>query len=525
MEKNRAAMKMLKSIWRILQKDIYYVLAVSIVYSLLFNLSLFRLVYSNNTIAEFLFYFAGSCVLVYLLFLILSLNRIVFSSALPVLFYISSVASFFVVKMKVTINQNTIGALFETDYGEASGLIGKEMILWVLLHLIAAALFDYIYLKKIKRDSYKIKLCINGILILCIFPLRSIKLFMPYSFATQTYKYFKEIKELNGLVKSRKGIPENAYKLIGSKLTVVFILGEAVRPDHFHINGYNRQTSPSLERWKAVSVPDVMSCETITRHSVPCIFTRNNGIDFEMQKMGYSFISVFRSLGFLTIWLSNQGYLGSNDNPVSAIAKESEIFRYFNKRGNVHGQLMFYDEILVSHLKSYLQYPNENKLIILHLIGSHWRYENHYPERYRIFQPVCQSSDPESCSAETLVNSYDNTLLYTDSIIGDVIESVKDLNSLVFFVSDHGESLGENGIFLHSGGQGSREQHLSAMFIWASDKYKKNNYSRFSNLINNRNRHLNHNIVFHSLLDGANIRSDLIDKNLSIFSNARENSK
>jgi glucan phosphoethanolaminetransferase (alkaline phosphatase superfamily) len=256
----------------------------------------------------------------------------------------------------------------------------------------------------------------------------------------------------------------------------------------------------------------------VTRISVPCVFTRSRPDDIGRELLEFSFISVFRKAGFFTAWISNQGQLGTHNTPVSVIADEAEKVIYQNTTGNTDGGLTVIDEELFPRMRELLTTGPGNRLIVLHLLGSHWRYEYHYPDAFRRFTPVCRGKNPASCPRGELVNSYDNSILYTDHVIGEVIRMVRDRDALVFYVSDHGESLGEEGRYLHSPGSKAPEQYHAAMFVWASESYRRARPDRYRNLVNNRNRSLDHGIIFPSVLDGAGIRTPLADLSKSIFS-------
>jgi KDO II ethanolaminephosphotransferase len=257
------------------------------------------------------------------------------------------------------------------------------------------------------------------------------------------------------------------------------------------------------------------SCDTVTRLAVPRIFTRNTGRADTAEET--SFISIFKKLGFLTAWISNQGYLGTHETTVSAIASEAEHTIYKNATGNFNGELKIFDEDLLGDIDVYLNMDNKNRMIILHPIGCHWKYDCHYPDRFMKFKPVCAGKNLRACDVSALTNSYDNTILYADDFIGRVIGKVKDMNALVFYISDHGESLGEKGVYLHSPGQKAEEQFKAAMFVWASKRYAARNSEKYLNLQRNRSLKLNHDVIFHSVLDAAGIESSVVLRGKSIF--------
>jgi glucan phosphoethanolaminetransferase (alkaline phosphatase superfamily) len=178
--------------------------------------------------------------------------------------------------------------------------------------------------------------------------------------------------------------------------------------------------------------------------------------------------------------------------------------------------LSSYDEAMVPYLESALE-KNTKSLIVLHPTGSHWNYAARYPKNFAQFTPGCEELsgkvDHASCGHDGLINSYDNSILYADHVLGEIIAKLKDRNAFLIYVSDHAESLGENGFYGHGSSEIPPEQKIVPLIAWFSDKYLANNpnlgYIPHGKI-------LSHDNIFHSILDCANIGSQIIDKTLSI---------
>ncbi|GEA08686.1 hypothetical protein KUL42_34470 [Alteromonas sp. KUL42] len=230
--------------------------------------------------------------------------------------------------------------------------------------------------------------------------------------------------------------------------TTVVVVGETARADKFASNGYYRQTTRNIESLGAVSFSHVESCGTATAVSVPCMFSRLNREEYESRVADKqdNALDVIQRAGVNVTWIDN-------NSSCKGVCKRVETIEFDPTRDpNLCNGEFCFDQILLNELRSELQKkPDQNRIIVLHMIGSHGpTYYLRYPPEFARFLPDCPSSDIQHCSEEQLINTYDNTIVYTDYIIGQVIEMLSDVpDSSMLYVSDHGESLGENGIFLH----------------------------------------------------------------------------
>lgn len=459
----------------------------------------------------------------YALYQTISINMKLFSIALPFIFFVSAVASHFIQRFKmVNINAQAIACAKESNLEEISGLIGQGLITNVLVGLALSMVILYIYNKSWSqcRTSTKIRTIALSAIVTILFALYSefpSPLPLPFGLFEATFTYAREQNRFKNMSRNKQDI-----SLVGTlsqegneDITVVLIIGESARPDHFHINGYARETSPNLERIGVISFGDVTSCGVTTRESVPCMMTRATSNHWDPSIEETSLVSVFRRLGFHTAWISNQRVMGQNDTPVTSIAKEAASV-YFGNKGDEFIFTRLVDEDLLGVFDQNLHQPIQKKLVVIHTVGSHWFLENHYTDAFRVYQPVCTQKEPGNCSIDELVNSYDNTILYTDHFIKEVIERVRDSNAIVFYVSDHGESLGEEGRFGHGQDAGYHEQKKVPFFIWASERYILSNAEKYGALRKHLDAPLSHDHLFHTILDCTGVRSPVIDPSFSL---------
>jgi len=224
-----------------------------------------------------------------------------------------------------------------------------------------------------------------------------------------------------------------------------------------------------------------------------------------------SFISIFRKLGFKTTWISEQVKIGHFDTSVAAISSEAEEEIFQNN--NLTLEPYKFKNYLIDTIKK----PSQ-QLAIFHMLGSHFPYQWMYPEEFKKYVPTCSYNQTKisDCDQESFINSYDNTIIFTDYFLKNVIDAMRDKNALVIYVSDHGEYLGERGMYLHGQETEDAELRHVPMIWWASDKFIKLHHDKIANMRSHLNDHLSHDNVFHSVLDCAGIESPVIDKSLSI---------
>ena len=225
------------------------------------------------------------------------------------------------------------------------------------------------------------------------------------------------------------------------KRLMIFVVGETARAANYSFQGYNvNDTNAYLKQDSVVYFSDFSSCGTSTAISVPCIFS-----DLKRHNFSYStyyrenVLDILQKLGVNVVWLDN------NTSACQGVCKNLEKVKLFKEP---------YDEVLLEAILEPLKELKEQNLIVLHLQGSHGpTYFQRYPDSFKRFTPTCDTNELQKCNEEELTNTYDNTLLYTDFLLHSLIEILKKFHEeyevSLIYVSDHGESLGENGIYLH----------------------------------------------------------------------------
>ncbi len=505
--------------------NIIVILVFSVVYSLVFNaIDFIRYpVKYGNTVINTIALFILSIPLVFYFFLVASIHKKLFTIITLITTFLSSIALYFIIVYKIRIYLlDTFILLLQTDIHEASGVISFDLIIFTLFSIIITVLFLLLYNKM--HCTLTIKKRLIGIVLLSpvLLTLYFSRPVMPYAFIYTINMYNKYQAIIHQPRTDISKFPSSFNEEKNHDLTLIFIIGEAARADHFSINGYPRKTSPNIKKLQVVSLPNINSIYGVTNKCVPLMVTRATEHTFETAYKETSFVSIFNKHGFSTAWISNQDLIDNSYSNIASFANEALITKQIvwtkqnAKDLNIANDKIL-DENMLPELDKLLAIKNR-RLIILHCMGSHWMYHKHYPDTFRKFIPICTTSNVSRCNRDELINNYDNSIAYADYFISQVIQRLLHKNAIVIYCSDHGEFLGEDGHYGHIPGIQRKEITNPAMFVWMSDEYKKRNPDKYNNLLKNKNKQLPNYILFHSILDAASIDSSAASYKLSIFS-------
>ncbi|NRR32151.1 phosphoethanolamine transferase [Oxalobacteraceae bacterium] len=292
---------------------------------------------------------------------------------------------------------------------------------------------------------------------------------------------------------------------------VIMVIGESSRYDRWSLNGYERETNPLLRKESnLITFPDVITAVSATRLSVPVIISRKPAM--QSLKDGFSeksFLTAYKEAGFKTYWLSNQISFGQFDTPVSVFAKEADVIQFMNLGGFTNNSN--FDQILLEPLRHAIADPAPKKLIVLHTLGNHWNYSQRYPKEFDKWQPslfgINKPVYTDTKIKPQLNNSYDNSILYTDWFLAQVIAKLKDTQALasMVYVADHGQTLYDNTCNLAFHGHNTQyEFHVPALF-WYSAPYKARYPAKVQQLQRHRKARLATENMFHTMLDIGDI--------------------
>ena len=259
---------------------------------------------------------------------------------------------------------------------------------------------------------------------------------------------------------------------------IVLVVGETARYDRFGINGYERDTTPNLKKVKnLISYSNFTACGTSTAVSVPCMFALQDNKEFKVSKAQYkaNVLDIMPPEDVNIHWFDN-------NSDSKHVADRVSYKSFKSSENNTVCDNECRDVGMISHIGGVLD-PKVDNLIILHQMGSHGpAYHKRYPQEFEKFKPACNTDDITKCSNEEINNAYDNSILYTDYFLGKLIKELEKFTATyevtLLYVSDHGESLGENGVYLHGLPKAiaPKEQTHVPVFLWAPEGSSDVNY-------------------------------------------------
>jgi lipid A ethanolaminephosphotransferase len=480
-------------------------------------------------------------ILLYIFFEIFILPKL-YRFFLGSLFYLNLIVLYFMTHYSVVPDKNVVISLLTTNWRETSEYMTIPYIILLIagfLGIFLLAIRLEIIFLNLKKETKRKSLTL--LLLVFLFGLNLSLFFRDYAFFLREEKVFKHLllpinymdavygaiqktyaknKPLHNIHLSSR-INDKTWMNVSKKTVYVLVVGETARAQSFSIDGYIRKTNPRLESIEnLVSFLNTTSCGTSTSISVPCIFDHRGREKFANSDENFTnLLDIAKNTGFDVTWIDNN--TGCQD--VCRRVKEFNLKTLPDAKDFCSGDAC-YDAILLSGLKQVIASSQEDKnFIVLHMLGSHGpKYYKRYPEDYAHFQPDCHSDDLTSCSQEEIINSYDNTILYTDHVLSQIIhylQGLKDWNSNFIYISDHGESLGEKGLYLHAVPfrfAPEEQTHVPFLF-WSNQSFLKEFNYNIECIKNEQKLLLSHNHVFHSYLRLMGIDSPHYIKERDIF--------
>lgn len=429
-----------------------------------------------------------------------------------IFFLINAVVIYFIKTYNIILDEDMIGNVMNTNKNEVISFFSAGFVLYFVFLGILPSLF--IVFSKPVKDKFKkaissIGIMLSTMLLIVIINIGNLpwvhlnswlvgSYVMPWSYVINTQRYFhhkhKEAKEAILL-------PDASIK-DSTKAVVVLIIGESARKDNFSLYGYKRNTNPLLSKIEHLHHYNAESAATYTIAGIKAM------LEHTPSKKSYECLtSYLHRNGATVVWRTTNS--GEPKMTVDKYQTADSLKALFPDADKNH------DGILLQGLKDeIMNSKNDKTLIVLHTGTSHGPdYYKKYPGEFEIFKPVCKNVELEKCSIDELVNAYDNTIVYTDYLIYNTIEELRQLpaeyKSTMMFVSDHGESLGENGIYMHGITKklAPVQQYEIPFLVWVSDNRLK---LKENNLLTQHN-------VFHSVLHFLSVDSPIYNKELDLF--------
>ena len=380
-----------------------------------------------------------------------------------------------------------------------------------LLLLMAVAMLNYQGLASLFRNHHELRLMV-----------------VPSNYIGASVNYVRE--KVGGATQSFRTIGEDAtlapaWAEHKRKSLTVLVVGESARAENFGLLGYSRDTTPQLAKEQGVvAFSNVTSCGTETAVSVPCMFsgmTRKN-YDATVAKNQEGLLDMLQRAGLVVDWRDNQsGCKGTCDR-----VHFEDVSNL--KEPGLCADSECHDEILLKDLAARIDDLKQDTVLVLHQMGSHGPdYFKRYPKAFERFTPVCQSNALNQCDRQSIVNGYDNTLVYTDHVLASLIDTLRSkqdkVDTAMIYLSDHGESLGEYNLFLHGTPYmvAPEQQKHVPMLAWFSDSYRKSFDVDVDCLQQSRDRSLSQDNLFHSMLGLLQVKTALYNPDLDLFATCR----
>jgi lipid A ethanolaminephosphotransferase len=300
---------------------------------------------------------------------------------------------------------------------------------------------------------------------------------------------------------------------------IILVIGEAARADRFSLNGYQKETNPLLQKEDVISFTNMYSCGTSTAYSVPCMFSILPRDQYNDNKGA----STENLLDVLSHTDNINIQWRDNNSSSKGVALRVPYYDYKLPEINPVCDVECRDEGMLVGLQKYIDDQKEGDiLIVLHQMGNHGpAYYKRYPAAFEKFTPACKSNQLDECSKEEINNAYDNALVYTDYFLAQTIKLLKknskQFETAMIYMSDHGESLGEYGIYLHGlpyQMAPESQKHIASIF-WFGDSFKIDKKS----LRSNSAKQFSHDNLFHTILGLMEVETTIYDKSLNIIQN------
>lgn len=435
---------------------------------------------------------------------------------------VSGISSYFISKYGVIIDGDMLKNVIGTDKKEVFGYLTPALVLWnfcfvfLPIFLIMFAKIDY----KGFKTELKIRTKVIMLTIICLVFIFSItsKIFIPFFREHKELRFYtlpfypiysgmKILKELNKNPLPFENIALDATRSDNEKKIFVFIVGETQRSANYSLNGYLiNETNFYTKNQNIVSFTQFYSCATATKMSLPCMFSdlKRDEFSIEKAKSRSNLIDFINMSKIDTFWFDN------NSGGCQGVCNKMQNVKEFYASN--------FDNVIFDEAKNIIKNTKDTAFIVLHIQGSHGPvYFKDYPKDFKKFMPTCDTAELNKCSSHEIADTYDNTILYQDFLQNEIINSLKeredDFKTAMFFVSDHGESLGENGVYLHGMPYviaPNHQKHIPAIF-----------YSSDENLVQKLNqikdKELSHDYIFSSILGFFGVKTTFYDEKFDIF--------
>jgi lipid A ethanolaminephosphotransferase len=470
-------------------------------------------------------------------------NRHTVRPLLALLLLVSAGASYYMERYAIYLDRAMMRNVLATNYKEASELLGWGLVGHLLFLGVAPSAL--LWWPRLKHRTFRHAMTVRTAWVAGALVLGVSSLLLVFADFASLMRNRKEIRHLitpGNVVASLvgntfgRGQRADARVVVGGDAKApapaagarpslfVLVVGETARAQNFSLDGYTRLTNPQLAKRNVINFADATACGTSTEVSLPCMFSAQGRAHYDEDKIlgSESVLHVLARAGVNVLWRDNQ----SGCKGVCEGLAVEQLDRA-PMPGVCEGGQCF-DEILLEGMDRVLRDRKGNLLVVMHQLGSHGpAYFKRYPPAMKQFTPACETEDLRQCSAEEIVNAYDNSLLYTDFFLGKVIDFLAKAqathDTAMVYVSDHGESLGEAGLYLHGMPYAIAPdvQTRVPFVMWMSPAFKSARHVDEACLRARAAQPVSHDNLFHSLLGVFDVRTSVYDGALDVFAACR----
>jgi len=460
------------------------------------------------------------------------------------LILVSAAVSYATYNYGVIFSKEMIANVAETDYAEASSYLHLSAFLWIFcLGIVPAIIVSRLNIVPSRR-KYAYPLFSAFASVLAIAAIAGLyyqeyamtirnysdlkRIVVPTYALASGYKYTKQTYFTAAEPYRQIGIDARQAVSQGKKKRLtILVVGETARADNYQLNGYQRKTNEYTSKLDVDFYTDVTSCGTETAVSVPCMFSNltRAGYSFKKAESQDNLLDILKRAGVQLLWLENNGGCKGVCKNIDMV----DIRKEYAQVKDVCDSSGCLDEAFITELEKQLpKLKDENTVIVLHIMGSHGpSYYKRYPKNFGTFQPDCKQSDVQNCPAQALINTYDNTILYTDYVISRIIALLQEnqtrWDTSMFYLSDHGESLGENGIYLHGlpYSFAPKEQKHIPLMTWFSPSFLEGSHLNRACMQSAAGNEYSQDNLFHTVLGLMSVSTDVYKKEMDMFAYCR----
>ncbi|MBK5945163.1 phosphatidylethanolamine--Kdo2-lipid A phosphoethanolamine transferase [Rhodobacter veldkampii DSM 11550] len=459
---------------------------------------------------------------------------------LVLLLILSAMTSFYVDTLGVVIDREMIQNAVTTTVTESKHLITPAFLTHVALFgLLPAAMVLWVRVRPqpLARDLLRhaglaglaAALCVG--LLMTDFKTYSVVLrgnkelmaaYQPGAPLSGALRYLRMIQKSREIVVAplgRDARPGPLLQAASKPVLTVIVAGETARAQDFGLNGYARDTTPELAARDVIAFTDVTSCGTATAVSLPCMFSQLGRTDYSYERgeARENLLDVLTHAGVHVEWWDNN----TGDKHIAARVPSRQMIALNDPAFCHDGECD--DGIFLGALQDLAETMTKDTVVVLHQIGSHGpAYHLRYPKTHERFTPACQSAELTSCTDAEIRNAYDNTIAYTDHVLASTIDMLAAQDRVIpalLYVSDHGESLGEGGLYLHGAPwfMAPETQTRVPMVMWLSEAYKSAFGLDVACLSARAGQPASHDNLFHTALGMMDIQTGARRDGLNLF--------